>query len=85
LRPTAWLKRLAGWAGALSAGWRDTLLTAVVTLLSFTPGFADKGTSLAWNTPQRSFGLLAALLVLGHCLPLLIRSRAARVRSWTAD
>jgi signal transduction histidine kinase len=76
LPPPTWLKRPAEWAGALSAGWRDTVLTAVVTLLSFTPGFADKGTSLAWNTSQRSFGLLAALLVLGHCLPLLIRSRA---------
>ncbi|GAA0348619.1 histidine kinase [Actinoallomurus spadix] len=44
--------------------------------LSFIPGVADKGTDLAWPTSQRSFGPLAALLVLGHGLPLLMRTRA---------
>jgi signal transduction histidine kinase len=61
---------------ALPAGWRDAVLATVVALLSFTPGLADRGTGLGWIEPQRSFDLLAALLVLGHCLPLLVRSRA---------
>jgi signal transduction histidine kinase len=60
----------------MSAGRRDALLTAVVVVVSFTPGLADKGTNLGWTTPQRAFGLLATLLVLGHCLPLVVRTRA---------
>lgn len=61
---------------ALPAGLRDVSLAAVVAVLSFTPGLADKGTSLGSAEPQRAFGLLAAILVLGHCLPLVLRSRA---------
>jgi signal transduction histidine kinase len=70
------LRRLTDRVRPLPAGRRDALLTAAVVVLSFTPGFADKGTNLGWTTPQRAFGLLATLLVLGHCLPLLVRTRA---------
>jgi signal transduction histidine kinase len=70
------LRRLADQVRALPAGRRDALLTAAVVVVSFIPGVADEGTNLGWTTPQRSFGLLATLLVLGHCLPLLVRTRA---------
>ncbi|MFG1607824.1 sensor histidine kinase [Actinoplanes sp. NPDC049265] len=61
---------------ALPPGQRDLLLTATFLALSFTPGVADKGTYLGWDEPRRAFGTVAALLVLGQCLPLLVRSRA---------
>jgi signal transduction histidine kinase len=61
---------------AVPAGHRDLTIAAVVALLSFTPGFADKGTALGWPTAQRPFDLLAAGLVAIQALPLAIRSRA---------
>ena len=54
---------------------RDTWAAAVVVGLSFTPWVQDKGTILAWDTPQRSFSLVAALLVIGQGLPLALRGR----------
>jgi signal transduction histidine kinase len=55
--------------------FRDVLGAAVVAGLSFTPWVQDKGTILAWETPHRSFSLVAALLVLGQALPLAVRGR----------
>jgi hypothetical protein len=55
--------------------FRDTLSAAVVVGLSFMPRVQDKGTILAWNSPHRSFSLLAALLVIGQALPLALRGR----------
>ena len=43
--------------------------------LSFTPWVQDKGTALAWETPHRSFSLVAALLVIAQGLPLVVRGR----------
>jgi signal transduction histidine kinase len=54
---------------------RDVLTAAVVIGLSFTPWVEDKGTILAWETPHRSFSLVAALLVVGQGLPLALRGR----------
>jgi signal transduction histidine kinase len=57
-------------------GRRDVLLAAVITVLSFVPGLADKGTALGWPVPHRSLDLLATVLVLGHSLPLALRTRS---------
>ncbi|GAA3410967.1 sensor histidine kinase [Streptosporangium vulgare] len=54
---------------------RDVWGAAVVVGLSFTPWVQDKGTVLAWDTPHRSFSLVAALLVIGQGLPLALRGR----------
>lgn len=72
----AGLRRLTDRMRTLPPGRRDALLTAVVVVLSFVPGVADKGTALGWVTAQRPFGALATLLVLGQSLPLLVRTRA---------
>ena len=61
---------------AQPVGRRDAALAAGFTVLAFTPGVAGQGTGVGWETPQRSFDVLAALLVLGHSLPLAIRHRA---------
>jgi signal transduction histidine kinase len=55
------------------------VLAAVVTVLAFVPGIADKGTALGWPVPQRPFDVLAVVLVFGHSLPLLLRTRAPAV------
>lgn len=43
---TAGARHTAARVKALPAASRDTLLAAVVAVLAFTPGIADKGTSL---------------------------------------
>ena len=69
-------RTLANRVRAQPVGRRDAALAAGFTLLAFTPGLSGQGTSMGWETPQRSFDALAALLVLGHCLPLAILHRA---------
>src|SRR4051812_22485883 len=54
---------------------RDVRIAAAVVGLSFTPWVQDKGTVLAWETPQRSFSLVAAVLVVAQGLPLAVRGR----------
>jgi signal transduction histidine kinase len=54
---------------------RDAWSAAVVVGLSFTPWVRELGTVLAWETPHRSFSLVAALLVVGQGLPLAVRGR----------
>ncbi|MEV7046058.1 histidine kinase [Amycolatopsis sp. NPDC051061] len=61
---------------SLPSAAKDCGLAAVITLLSFVPGLADKGTALGWPAEQRPFDLLAAGLVLAQALPLAVRSRA---------
>ncbi|WP_285483823.1 sensor histidine kinase [Amycolatopsis sp. NBRC 101858] len=63
----------------IPVGRRDVLLAAVVTILSFTPGFADKGVVFDSLATTRPVDLPAVLLVLGQCLPLVLRSRAPAV------
>jgi signal transduction histidine kinase len=75
--PAARLRSAVDRVRARPAGHRDALIAAVVTLLSFTPGLADKGTTIGWPTAQRPFDWLAVLLVLAHSLPLALRSRAS--------
>lgn len=67
---------LVAWVRAQPVGRRDAALAAGLVVLAFTPGLAEQGTGVGWETPQRSFDALAALLVLGHCLPFAIRHRA---------
>ncbi|WP_329213107.1 histidine kinase [Streptomyces sp. NBC_01485] len=64
------------WVRAQPMARRDAALAVGFTVLAFTPGLAEQGTALGWVTPQRSFDVPAALLVLGHSLPLAIRHRA---------
>ncbi len=54
----------------------DLVLVAVVTVASFTPFLEGRGTALGWEGPRREVDLLAVVLVLGHTLPLALRSRA---------
>ncbi|MEA5362315.1 histidine kinase [Amycolatopsis sp., V23-08] len=61
---------------ALPTTVKDGGIAAVVTILSFLPGVADKGTALGWPVEQRPFDVLAAGLVLAQALPLAVRSRA---------
>ncbi|MFD9737309.1 histidine kinase [Umezawaea sp. NPDC059074] len=70
------LSRWADHVRALPRARRDVLVALLVAAVSFTPGLADKGTVLGWLTPLRAFDLLAALLVLAHCAPLVVRGRA---------
>ena len=69
-------RALVHWVRAQPVGRRDAALAAGFSVLAFVPGLAEQGTAMGWETPQRSFGVLAALLALGHSLPLAIRHRA---------
>lgn len=60
----------------LPTGLKDVGLAAGITVASFVPVLADKGTALGWLTPQRPFDALAVVLVVLQAAPLAIRGRA---------
>jgi signal transduction histidine kinase len=70
-----WFQSTADRIRSWPAAQRDLTIAAVVAVLSFVPGFADKGTMVGWSTAQRPFGLLAAGLVIAQAFPLMVRSR----------
>ncbi|MCA2212067.1 sensor histidine kinase [Jidongwangia harbinensis] len=70
------LSNVVRWFRSRPPGHQDLAIAAVVAVLSFTPGLADKGTAVGWATAQRPFGPVAAGLVLAHALSLVVRSRA---------
>ncbi|MFC3688840.1 hypothetical protein [Aquipuribacter hungaricus] len=54
----------------------DLVLVVVVTVAAFAPPLAGRGTLLGWEEPVRDLDVLAVVLVLGHSLPLALRTRS---------
>jgi signal transduction histidine kinase len=74
-----WFHLVADRIRSWPAAYKDPTIAVIVTVLSFTPGFADKGTIVGWPAAQRPFDVLAASLVVAQAFALVLRSRMPAV------